>query len=122
MQIAKYAVSPIDILLGEFKRIDKIKRIIQDISIKVRIPALKPNRILRRPPAGLRIVVSGTEADQLGVAVIEPAGKPEGLEAGVGVQGNASPFIIVQALGDVAGVGVDDEPGAAQVGRRGCGR
>ena len=36
-------------------------------------------------------------------------------EAGISVQGNASPFIIVQALEDVAGVGVDDEPGAAEV-------
>ncbi len=60
-------------------------------------------RVGGRPAADLRIVVSGAEADQACVAIVEAAGKAEGLEAGVGVQLDLAEAVVVQALGHGAG-------------------
>ena len=47
--------------------------------------------------------------------VVYSARKPKGLKTWVGVIDDIAPHIIVDALGDAAVCGVDDEPGAAQV-------
>ena len=96
-------------------RVNHINRIAFNIPIQIRIPTLKPYRILRRPPSGLRVVVSCTEADQPGVLVIDTSGKTKRLEAGISVGGDIAPHIIVDALSDAAVGNVDDQPGATQV-------
>uniref|UniRef100_UPI0038CC0B83 hypothetical protein n=1 Tax=Methylovulum psychrotolerans TaxID=1704499 RepID=UPI0038CC0B83 len=47
--------------------------------------------------------------------VVQAACVAEGLEAGVGVLGDVAPDIVVDALGDAAVSGVDDQTGAAEV-------
>ena len=49
------------------------------------------------------------------MGVVEPAGKAKGLKAWVGVLGDVPKFIIVDALGDIAGLGVDDESRGTEV-------
>nr|WP_232463856.1 hypothetical protein [Methylovulum psychrotolerans] len=49
------------------------------------------------------------------MAVVQAARVAEGLEAGVGVLGDVAPDIVVDALGDAAVSGVDDQTRAAEV-------
>ena len=49
--------------------------------------ALQPDRVLRDPPSGLRVVPPAVESDETRVGIVEPALEPERLEAGAGVAG-----------------------------------
>ena len=95
--------------------IDEIRWILQHISIQIRIPTSKQNRILRRPPPSLRVIVPCPKPGQPCLGVVQAARKAEGLEARVAVVGHAAPGVVVHALLDVAGFGVHDQAHAAQV-------
>ena len=95
--------------------INEVDRIIDNIPVEVRVAALKANWILGRPSSGLRVVVSGAEANQLGLRIIEAAGETERLEAWVGVLQDVAEFVVVEALGDRAIAAVDDQTRAAEV-------
>src|SRR4051812_29711072 len=66
-------------------KIHLVYRIAIGIDENVGIPAPKPDGIFGGPAANLRVVVAGAEADQFGVPVVEAAGEPERLEAGIRV-------------------------------------
>ena len=78
-----------------------------------RVAAAEADGVFGGPSAGLRVVVSGAEADEAGLVVVEAAGEAEGLEAGVGVLEDTAVGIVVEALGDVTGGGVEDPADAA---------
>ncbi len=62
-----------------------IHRIISHIHIQVGLSTLKQDRVFGRPAAYLRVVVTGSEADQLGFRIIQAPGKAERLEVWIGV-------------------------------------
>jgi hypothetical protein len=70
-------------------------RIIEHISVEVRITAIEQDRVLGCPTAGFRIVVPGAKARQLAVRIVQPTGKAEGLESGVRVQRNVAELVVV---------------------------
>ena len=79
------------ILPVQAKPVLQIDRILQNIPIQVGIPTRKPQRIARGPAPNDRIVVPCPEVHQPGVGIVQPAGKAERLEAGIGVAGDGAP-------------------------------
>lgn len=96
-------------------RVDLINRVIQHVALEIKIAPIKVDRVLRRPPPRLRIIISGPKARQLGVLIINPSGEAERLEAGTRVHDNVPKFVIIRALHDRARGAVDDEPWAAEM-------
>jgi hypothetical protein len=58
-------------LQAEAGRVDEVHRVIGDVAVEVRVAAGEVDRVPGRPPAGLRVVVAGAEADEAGVRVID---------------------------------------------------
>lgn len=89
--------------------------IVECVPIQIGIATIETTRVFRGPPAGLEIIISGSKSDQFGVAVVEPPGKSEGLEAGVGIERDITKLIIVQPLRNGTVGGVDNKPWATEV-------
>lgn len=83
--VSRQLGQPVKVFPRQPIEINEVDRVVYGVTIEVRIPARKPDRVFRRPPPRFGIVVAGAEADELGVAVIEPPGEAEGLKAGLGV-------------------------------------
>jgi len=59
--------------------VDTIHWLASTVLIEEMTSTAEPDRILRRPPPGFRVVVPGSESDESGLVVVEPAGEGEGL-------------------------------------------
>ncbi len=62
-----------------------IHRIIPYVHIQIGLSTLKQDGVFGRPAAYLRIVVTGSEADQARFGIIDAPGKAKGLEVWIGV-------------------------------------
>ena len=63
-----------------------VNRIVRYVAIKIH-PTVEPNGVFGDPSTRLRIVIPCPEAGQARIPIINPTGKPKGLEAWVGVGG-----------------------------------
>ena len=78
-------------------------------------PAIQAYWVLAEPSPRLGVVPSAAELDEARVGVVEPALKPERLEAGVGVDQHPPEGVVVEPLRDRAGRRVHDEAHRALV-------
>jgi hypothetical protein len=104
-----YVPSPAhDIQCAKPFGVDCVDRIAPGVGVEVSVSAREIERILRCKAARLGVVLSGAEVSQAGIRVVETAGEAKGLEAGVGVLGDAAVGVVVELLGYLAGLSVDD--------------
>ena len=67
------------------------------------------------PPPRLRVVIPRAKAHEPRVAIVEPTGEAERLEARIRVGEHAPEFVVIHPLLDDPCSGVDDEPRAPEV-------
>ncbi len=95
-------------------RIHPVYRIIEDIRIQIRIPAVETDGILGSPSSCFRIIIAIAESDQARICIIEPASEAEHAEAGLGVFDDVAEAVVRDALEDIT-VGVSEGEEAAEV-------
>jgi len=98
LELARCAV-----IARKTRRIDPIDRIRERVAVKVAGPAVKSDRIFRRPASQRRVVVARPEADQFRVLIVEAPGKAEGLKAGLRIVQPVANFVLRDLLGDRSG-------------------
>lgn len=95
-------------------RVDEVDGIVY-VAHQIRAAPLESNWILRRPPAGLSVIIPHAEPRQLRIAVIDAAGEAKGLEARAGVIGDVPELVEVHPLHYRAIDCVDDQAWTAQM-------
>lgn len=101
-------------------RIDHVDRIVPGVGVQVRLAAAKQNRVSRRPPPLVGVIVSRAKSNELGHSVVDATCEAERMNRrrrrahGIGFVRDKPPIVVVDLIDRHAVIGAHDEAHAAE--------